>query len=96
MVVLVCYDVRTITAAGRKRLRKVAKICEGYGTRVQYSIFECPLEPKRWIELKYKLLAAYDEHEDSLRFYYIDEGSAGKTEHSGVRIPLDLEGPLVV
>lgn len=95
MVVLVCYDVRTTTKAGRIRLRKVAKICEGYGTRVQFSIFECPLEQKQWLALRHELLAVFNEKEDSLRFYMLGDDAAAKTEHVGAKVPLDLEAPLV-
>ena len=44
MLVLITYDVNTETAAGRKRLRKVAKQCTNYGRRVQNSVFECILD----------------------------------------------------
>lgn len=41
MLVVVCYDVNTETKAGRRRLRRVARVCEGTGQRVQKSVFEC-------------------------------------------------------
>ena len=52
MLVLVCYDVNTETKAGRRRLRRVAKVCEGTGQRVQKSVFECQVDLKQFEELE--------------------------------------------
>jgi len=71
MLVLITYDVSTENAAGRKRLRKVAKLCVDHGQRVQNSVFECLLDPAQCRLLKAKLLSAMDEATDSLRFYYL-------------------------
>ncbi len=95
MKVIVAYDVATTSASGRRRLRHVAKACSDYGTRVQYSLFECALDGAAWAKLKGRLLGRANLEEDSLRFYFIGEDDAEKTEHHGVREPLDLEGPLV-
>lgn len=96
MVVLVCYDVDTREAKGARRLRRIAEACKNYGVRVQYSLFECRIEAKDWVVLRERLLSTFEAAEDSLRFYFLDEGSAGRTEHHGVRKPLDVTGPLVV
>ncbi|MDI9612000.1 MAG: CRISPR-associated endonuclease Cas2, partial [Acidobacteriota bacterium] len=71
MLVLVSYDVTTVTPEGRRRLRRVAKTCLGFGQRVQNSVFECIVDPEQWERLKNRLLDEYDATEDSLRFYYL-------------------------
>ncbi len=67
--ILVCYDVNTVDATGRRRLRKVAKVCEGHGQRVQYSVFECTLTEAIIETFQAKLLDIMDDRQDSLRFY---------------------------
>ena len=96
MKVLISYDVSTTDPEGRRRLRKVAKACQDYGTRVQYSVFECSVGEKEFIKLRAKVLDIIDVSEDSVRIYRLGEDSAAKTEHHGVRVPLDPDGPLVV
>lgn len=71
MLVVITYDVNTETAAGRKRLRQIAKQCVNYGQRVQNSVFECLLDPAQCRMLQAKLLSIMDEELDSLRFYYL-------------------------
>ena len=71
MMVLVTYDVSFETESGKRRLRHIAKICQDYGTRVQYSVFECDIDPTQWVRLKAKLLSTFDEEKDSLRFYIL-------------------------
>ena len=83
MFVLVTYDVNTETAAGKKRLRKVAKECEKYGTRVQNSVFECLLDPGQNKLLQTALREIIDEEKDSLRFYYLGNKYKTKIEHFG-------------
>lgn len=95
MLILVCYDV-SHEASGARRLRRIAELCKDYGVRVQYSVFECRLEPKDWVVLKARLLAEFEPTLDSLRFYRISSDDAQRTEHHGVRPPLDPSGPLVV
>lgn len=96
MLVLVCYDVGTTDPTGPKRLRKIAEACKDYGIRVQYSVFECRIEDRAWVVLRNRLLGEMDARLDSLRFYFIRENDAARTEHHGVRQPLDPSGPLVV
>jgi CRISPR-associated protein Cas2 len=69
MQVLIAYDVNTLTPEGRRRLRKVARSCEGFGQRVQFSVFECTLNDMQLVRLRGKLLTIVDEKEDSLRIY---------------------------
>lgn len=84
MLVLITYDVNTETAAGKKRLRKVAKQCVNYGRRVQNSVFECILDNAQCVMLKESLSAIIDEEVDSLRFYYLGNKYQTKVEHIGV------------
>lgn len=84
MLVLITYDVNTETAAGRGRLRKVAKQCVNYGRRVQNSVFECILDNAQSIALKAALTDIIDVEKDSLRFYYLGNNYQTKIEHVGV------------
>ena len=84
MLVLITYDVNTATAAGRARLRKVAKQCVNYGRRVQNSVFECILDNAQCVMLKAALTELIDENTDSLRFYYLGNKYHTKVEHVGV------------
>ena len=94
MLVLVTYDVQTTSAAGRRRLRQVAKACTDNGVRVQLSVFECELEPAQWTELRARLTGLIDPTTDSLRFYILGSGPK-RIEHHGAHPPLDTDGPLV-
>jgi len=96
MLVLVTYDVSTVEKAGTRRLRRVARACEDYGTRVQKSVFECQVGQKEWVNLRDRLLREMKEEEDSLRFYFLDEKAVVRTEHHGVNAPVDLTEPLVL
>ena len=71
MLVLVCYDVSTETKQGRRRLRRVAKVCESTGQRVQKSVFECKLDVAQFETLERQLLAEINALEDCLRLYRI-------------------------
>ena len=52
MLVVVTYDVSTESEAGRKRLRRVARLCEDCGQRVQKSVFECLVDAARWVRFR--------------------------------------------
>ena len=96
MMVLVTYDVRTDSDGGQKRLRRVAKVCENYGQRVQNSVFECLVDPARWTSLRQQLLDEVEVAEDSLRFYFLGKNWRRKVEHVGAKPAYDPEGPLLV
>lgn len=83
MLVLVTYDVNTETAAGRKRLRKVAKACVDHGQRVQNSVFECLLDAAQYAVFKAQLTALIDPDADSLRFYQLGNSYKTRVEHIG-------------
>ena len=97
MMVLVSYDVSTVDAVGRRRLRRVAKACLSLGQRVQNSVFECDLDPGQWAHLKDRLVGLIDPDADSLRFYYLGTKWKKRVEHVGAKPTLDLRNdPLVV
>ena len=92
--VLVTYDVNTETAAGRRRLRKVAKVCVDYGQRVQNSVFECLLDAAQYTMFKAKLTELIDSESDSLRFYQLGNHYKSKVEHVGLHPDFDQDGIL--
>lgn len=96
MHVIVSYDIETKSPTGRRRLYRVARACLNYGQRVQYSVFECVVSSTDWTRLRHALLDVIDEEFDSLRFYYLPNDAVKKTEHFGVRAPLDFGGTLVM
>ena len=96
MLVLVCYDVNTETKAGRRRLRRVARVCESTGQRVQKSVFECKLDAARFEALERELLAEIDLQMDCLRFYRIPGTRGFEVIEHGFFKALDFDGPLVL
>ena len=96
MLVVVTYDVSTETAAGRRRLRRVAKVCESMGQRVQKSVFECQVNDMQLEQLERALLAEIDQAHDNLRFYRITESAHLRVKQYGVFRAVDFEGPLVL
>ena len=95
MLVLITYDVCTDNAAGKKRLRKVAKQCVNYGQRVQNSVFECVMDAAQCRQVKAILENIIDKNKDSLRFYYLGNNYKSKVEHIGAKASYDVEGPLI-
>ena len=94
-MMLITYDVSTETSAGRRRLRRVAKLCRDYGQRVQYSVFECQVDPAQWAVFRARLIDEIDENTDSLRFYRLGANWRGRIEHVGAKPAYDPEGPMV-
>ena len=95
MLMVVTYDVNTETIEGRRRLRRVARACLDFGQRVQFSVFECEVDPAQWAGLRARLLGEIDPARDSLRFYRLGAQGRLRVEHVGAKPILDLEGPLV-
>jgi len=95
MLVLVTYDVNTEGKAGQTRLRRVAKVCEDYGQRVQNSVFECLVDPGQWTELRKRLVDLVDPEVDSLRFYFLGSNWQRRVEHVGAKASYDPQGPLI-
>lgn len=96
MLVLICYDVSTIEPEGQRRLRRVAKACEDYGQRVQFSVFECEIDPAQWTALRQRLIDEIDPAVDSLRFYFLGSKWRGRIEEIGAKESYDPGGPLIV
>lgn len=96
MLVLITYDVNTENAAGRKRLRQIAKQCVNYGQRVQCSVFECLLDPAQCRVLQAKLCSIMDPELDSLRFYYLGDRYEKKIEQFGCKNAYLPEEPLIL
>lgn len=97
MMMLITYDVHTESPQGAKRLRHIAKACQNLGRRVQYSVFECEIEPAQWVRLKAQLLDIYDAQEDSLRFYHLGSRWQKSVEHYGAKaVPDTLRDPLIL
>ena len=96
MLIIVTYDVSTVTSAGRKRLRRVAKVCESVGQRVQNSVFECKVNQMQLEILERRLLDEIEEKEDSLRLYRLNEPSDLHIKEYGKFKAVDFEGALVI
>jgi CRISPR-associated protein Cas2 len=95
MLIIVTYDVSTETRQGRRRLRRVAKVCESMGQRVQKSVFECQVNDMQFEQLERVLLAEIDEQEDNLRFYRITEPVEVRVKQYGAFRSVDFDGPLL-
>lgn len=95
MMVIVSYDVSQ-DDGGIKRLRKVAKICQNYGQRVQNSVFECLVDPAQWVQLKTSLETVIQPQYDSLRYYYLGANWQRKVEHVGAKEVLNPEGIMIL
>lgn len=96
MLIVITYDVNTEDAAGRRRLRKIAKECVNYGQRVQNSVFECSLDTTQYHLLRAKLCEIMDPERDSLRFYNLGNHHSAKVEHFGVKPGYDAEDLLIL
>ena len=93
--ILIAYDITTDDKAGRRRLRRVAKVCERYGRRVQKSLFECQGDDKTLQKLRFELLDEIDEKYDSLRIYHMGKEIENKMESFGVDETIRFDDPLV-
>ena len=96
MLVIVCYDVNTETKAGRRRLRRVAKVCEGTGQRVQKSVFECQVDLMQMEDLERRLLEEIEPTEDNLRLYRMPDTRGCEVREHGIFRSTDFDGPLVL
>lgn len=95
-MVVVSYDFNTKTSEGRRRLRRVAKVCLDFGQRVQFSVFECLVDPGQFIILKKRLFEEYDPQEDSIRIYLLGKSWRNRVEHYGVKEPIDMEDLIMI
>lgn len=96
MMVLITYDVNTESEGGKRRLRRVAKICENFGQRVQNSVFECLVDPVQFTDLRIKIEKEIDKERDSLRYYLLGANWKRRVEHVGAKKTYDPEGVIMV
>lgn len=96
MTIVITYDVETKTPEGRRRLRRVAQACLDYGQRVQFSVFEVQVNDTQWTKLRLRLLDEINPQADSLRFYFLGEDAAKRTEHHGAKPSINFQDPLIV
>ena len=95
-MVLITYDVDTISETGAKRLRKVAKVCQDYGQRVQNSVFECRLTDAQFVIVKNKIENIINLELDSVRFYFLGNNWPNRIEMIGKKDNIDLDGELII
>ncbi len=95
MLVLITYDVETSSEGGNRRLRRVSKVCQNYGQRVQKSVFECLVEPHQYVQLKKLLKDIIDHEADSLRFYLLGSNWNHRIVHVGANAGYNPEGFLI-
>ncbi len=96
MLVVICYDVYTTEPEGQRRLRRVAKACKDYGQRVQFSVFECEIDPAQWTALRQRLIDEIEPEVDSLRFFFLGSKWRRRIEQIGAKKSYDPGGPLIV
>ncbi|MBR4647035.1 MAG: CRISPR-associated endonuclease Cas2 [Bacteroidales bacterium] len=96
MMVLITYDVETVTPSGAKRLRRVAKECQNYGQRVQNSVFECVVTEAQFAQLKSSLASKIDKEKDTIRFYFLGNNWNNRIEHIGQQTSFDVTSELII
>lgn len=96
MMVLITYDVDTTSAAGKRRLRKVAKECVNYGRRVQNSVFECLLTEAQFVLLRSKLESIIEESIDNVRFYFLGNNWNSRIEFIGRNTTFAIDSELII
>ncbi len=95
-MVLITYDVETVTPSGAKRLRRVAKECQNYGQRVQNSVFECVVTEAQFALLKSSLASKIDKEKDTIRFYFLGNNWNNRIEHIGQQTSFDVTSELII
>jgi len=96
MMVLITYDVDTISETGQKRLRKVAKVCQNYGLRVQNSVFECRLSETQFVILRNKLENIINHELDNIRIYFLGKNWKNRIESIGKQMVMDIDEELII
>ena len=80
---LVCYDIRD-----EKRLRRAAKKIQGFGRRMQYSVFRCWMTPQRMQQLRWELTQELKPEDSVLMIPLCESCVRGlETTHSSVNRP---------
>ena len=95
-MIVLSYDVYTTDAAGAKRLRKVAKICEALGCRVQNSVFELLVDPAQLAQLRAKLEQTIDMEKDSVRLYRLGSNWRPRIESMGKQLRYEQDDVLML
>lgn len=96
MLVLVTYDVESVSPRGQRRLQQVAKACQNYGQRVQNSVFECVVDYTQYTRLKLELKSIMDQQCDTIRFYNLGNNYSAKVETLGVMRGVNVEEELII
>jgi len=96
MMVLITYDVETTSSEGKRRLRRVAKICTNYGQRVQNSVFECVVDPAQLAEIKFQIENVINKEKDSIRYYHLGRNWSGRVEHIGAKPTFNPEDDCLI
>lgn len=96
MYILVTYDVDTVSEKGLKRLRRVARLCQDYGQRVQNSVFECEVTEAQYATLKERLRTEMDEKLDSIRFYHLNRNRTHSIDTLGRITSFDVSDAIVL
>jgi CRISPR-associated protein Cas2 len=96
MLVVVSYDVSTVDEGGKRRLARAGKACKNFGQRVQFSVFECSVDPAQWASFRNNLIKEINPETDSLRFYFLGANWRHRVEHVGAKKGYDPDDPLVV
>lgn len=96
MMVLITYDVETMTPEGARRLRRVAKECQNYGQRVQNSVFECVLSEAQFTALRDRIASIINNQKDSIRFYLLGNNWNNRVEYLGKKTSFDVTAELII
>ena len=96
MKVVISYDVKTDVPGGKKRLRRIAKLLESYGQRVQFSVFECEVDEGKWLMLKDRILKEINSKEDSLRIYKLGNTWEKKIEQYGLKKHFEMTKDVLI
>ena len=96
MLVLITYDVNVEDAAGKSRLRKIAKRCMDCGQRVQNSVFELMVNEHEFILLQAALKSVIDETSDNVRFYRLGNHFENKISFIGKSPIIQQGGDLIL
>ena len=96
MMLVIAYDVDTTTPSGARRLRKVARLCERNGIRVQNSVFEVLLDAAQLTALKHELEKVIQVETDSIRIYRLGNSYQNKIEVMGKTGPIQVGEPLLL
>lgn len=96
MEYLIVYDIASESAGGSRRLRRVAKICEGYGQRVQKSVFECLLNSAQLDQVYHALSEVVEASADTIRFYRLAEPLDSHLRVLGRDLEVDFHRPIIL